>query len=119
MLFPVDDDGDSYVHAKISIIDDSFAHRLQLASTGMGFGLECDVAVRAVHQRRILYPQRSIAIKARSAQSLRLRARQRRRNRPALGRGLRPVKPRRENLFGLPSSIRAFDPRCRRVKPAA
>ncbi|MDF3607127.1 phospholipase D-like domain-containing protein [Paracoccus sp. DMF-8] len=131
MLFPVDDDGDSiYVHAKISIIDDSF---LRIGSSNidrrsMGFDTECDVAVQATRSRdkgRILDirndliaehlgcdPREFARVLRREGSVI---AAIRRLNRPALGRGLRPVKPRRENLFGrFLADTRFSDPRYRR-----
>lgn len=134
ILYPVNDAGeDIYVHAKISIIDDRI---LRIGSSNidrrsMGFDTESDVALvaeRPADRDQVCEIRNGLVaehldctaaqVAAAISQQGGLIAAIRALNRPT-GRGLRPIRPRRENLIGaLLSDTRLFDPRYRRSAQA-
>ncbi|CAM3060380.1 Phosphatidylserine/phosphatidylglycerophosphate/cardiolipin synthase [Paracoccus aminovorans] len=134
ILHPVNAAGeDIYVHAKVSIIDD----RLLRVGSGnidrrsMGFDTECDVALLA-EDRRDRDAVRALRdgllaehlgrdpaeVARRIAEEGSVTAAIDALNRPQ-GRGLRPIRPRKESLLGsVLADTRFFDPRYRRSAQA-
>lgn len=134
ILYPVNAAGeDIYVHAKVSIIDDRL---LRVGSSNidrrsMGFDTECDVAMlaEAAADRRAVRALRDgllaehlgcdpDAVTRRIEAGGSVIAAIESLNR-GQGRGLRPIRPRKESLLGsILADTRFFDPRYRRSAQA-